>query len=128
METTEVLKAVEKLADKLGTTAEQLFSYYVKNAKLYQIYYWIQIGVSVILFTIGLLLCSNTYQPIFDKSPAEAYTVMQLFGFIIGSGLTLIGIIGIIIQLFNIEELIRAIKNPEYEAIEDLFGSIFPNE
>lgn len=121
MDTKEVLKAVEKLADKLGTTAEQLFGYYVKNAKLYQIYYWVQIGVSTVLFAVGLFLSAKTYQPIFD----DEYTILQLFGFIIGCGLTLIGIIGIVVQLFNIEAYIRAVKNPEYEAVEDLFGSLF---
>lgn len=123
MDTKEVLKAVEKLAVKLGTTAEELFGYYVKEAKLYQLYYWIQTGVSIIMFIVGLYLSTKTYQPIFD----DEFTILQLFGFIIGCGLALVGIIGIVIQAFGIESYIRAVKNPEYEAIEDLFGSIMPD-
>jgi hypothetical protein len=124
MDTTEVLKSIEKLAEKLGVTAEKLFSYYVKEVKLYRIYYGIQAVVFLILLPIGIVLASNNYSIVFRGG----YSFIQLFAFVVGCILATIGSIGIIVCLFSIPNLINAYKNPEYTAIEDLFASIIPKE
>ena len=118
MNTKEVLTAIEKLADKLGTTAIELFGYFLKEAKLYKIYFWVELIVGVIFSIIGIVLADNTYLAIFD----DEYTILQLFGFIIGCIFSLIGIIIFIVSLFSITSYIRAIKNPEYDAISNLFS------
>lgn len=121
MNTKEVLKVVEKLANKFGTTAEELFEFYVKEAKLYPLYYWINVCVSVLMIIIGLIFSFKSYQP---DIYIDEYNIFQLIGVIIGCSFILIGVISIIIRLFDIEYYFRSIKNPEYVAIEDLFSSI----
>jgi hypothetical protein len=129
MDTKEVLKAVEKLADKLGTTAEQLFGYYVKNAKIYK-YVFIAQSLFCLLLTIaGIVWLVNSFpfpedyvKGTFDNMvwPVKAY-----FGVIGGSLIGLIGLISTLDSLSGFSKFINSFVNPEYEATEDLFSSLF---
>ena len=118
METTELVKSLEKLADKLGTTAEKLFGYYVKNAKLNKYYYVIELCVSVILLVVGAILFCNNY------TIDPGYTIQQLAFAIIGGLIGLIGLGTTIVGLFSISRFLNSLLNPEYAAIEDLLSTL----
>ena len=118
METQKILQSVEKLADKLGTKAELLFGYYMKEAKLFKVYFWIRLFLSVVVTVIGLIICRYTDGQFFELSVGN-----QML-FVFGCFCFLTGVIIFTITLFEIENYIRAIKNPEYIAMEDLFRSL----
>jgi len=119
METKEVLKSLEKLAEKLGTTAEKLFGFYVKNAKMYRVYFILELVLCLSALVAGILLTIN-FAPVDSE-----WLVKNILWVSIGSISCLIGLIGIIITLGSISEFINSWVNPEYEALEDLFGTLF---
>ena len=53
--TKDVLAAIEKLAAKLGVKAEELMAYYIKEAKLGKLYYWLRIVKGLFVSVIGFI-------------------------------------------------------------------------
>ena len=121
METDKVLQALEKLSEKLEISSDKLFSYYVKNVKLYRIYFCIELLFSIIALIVGIFLVN------YNHGKLEDYTVMQGSWLILGAIIGLFGLIGTITVCFNFPKVISSILNPEYDAIEDLFASLFSN-
>jgi ABC-type multidrug transport system fused ATPase/permease subunit len=117
----DVLRSIEKLADKLGVTAETIFGYYIKNAKTFKYMFWINLVLSILGIIIGIIPIYFTYEPIINYDAS----VLEFIGFILGIIISAIGLISFMIQVGRLKELINAYINPEYEALEDLFSSIF---
>lgn len=113
------LKALEPLANKLGTKVDELFGYYVKEVILYRIYFWVYTFIGIILTGVGTILLNDVY-PFVEYSP----TTMEYIESSVGIFLMVLGMITFVLQLFRIPNLIRAFKNPEYEAMEDLLGTL----
>ena len=118
---TKIRVALESLAKNLGTTAEKIFSYYVKNVKLYILYYFIYLALSILISVAGGLM---TFIPLHGES-IENLCGGSALVFSIGIILFIGGMTGFLITVFSIPDLITAIKNPEYKATEDLFGTLF---
>lgn len=119
MKTKKVLESLEKLAEKLGQTAEQLFGYYVKNAKLYKLYFWIYLSVFILITYVGYEICEG--RSFDDKS----YEMREPeFILVFGATVFLTGFIGVMVMLFQIPKLINSTKNPEYEALNNLLGDL----
>jgi hypothetical protein len=118
MKTEEVIKSLEKLAEKLGTTAEKLFGYYVKNAKMYRVYFILELIITLAVLIAGILLTINL-------APENSqWLVSNILWVSIGVTLCLIGLIGVIITLGRIGEFINSWVNPEYEAIRELLEKL----
>ena len=123
METKELLKSVDKLALKLGTTAEKLFGYYLKEAKLFRVYFFINLLVGIVFFIVGAWLFIDS--DVFHLGHNDSYTAIQWLLLISGILLSVGGFIVIIVQAASIETVVRSIKNPEYMASEELLSTLF---
>lgn len=118
METTEIIKSLEKLAEKLGTTAEKIFSYYVKDAKLFRIYYLLELLFSVVIFISGILLIINFV-------PENNYwNAINITFFSLGIAALISGFIYTIVILSSIGNFLNSFFNPEYIAIESILSKL----
>jgi len=116
------ITSIDALANKLGISVERLMEYYIKEAKLFRVYFWIRWAV-VTPITYGL--CKVIWW-VYLMWEASRYSDDGLmFGLILLLVVGLINLIVIIVFLFNIEEYIRSIYNPEYMATSNLFSQIF---
>lgn len=121
METEKVLQSIEKLADKLGVEAKQLFAYYVKNAKITKYVFWIYMLISIALIAASSYMLFKSYIPVCEYEAEFVDFILFIFGIVFGA----VGVIILFAEIFSIQELINSYVNPEYEASEDLFGTIF---
>jgi uncharacterized membrane protein YczE len=112
-------KLIEQLAQKLGTTAEYLWTVLVKQAHV-EIYIFITTLILTIIgaFLTGLLLRNS--QKYWEQETAPISAWMSLtFGIIIG----IATVVGLIATIANIPDVITAINNPEYWALKEVFGA-----
>jgi len=115
-----VMSSLEKLAEKLGKTTEQIFTWYVKRAKMQIYYYIINQILYVLLLLLGLFLANIDYSiVIIWKANFIQYAI-----FAIGIVFSYIGLISFVAELFEYEKAINAKINPEYEAIEQLLDKL----
>lgn len=118
MKTKKLIESLEKLAEKLGTTAEKLFGYYVKNAKMYRLYFVIELIVAIAALTTGIILVINFYP---EKTDWFAKNIVWSA---IGGISSILGLIGLFVTLGSVSQFINSWVNPEYEAIEDILGTL----
>lgn len=123
MKTEKVIIALEKIAEKLGVTAKEIMNVYIKNAKLNRIYYAIDLAISVFLMSIGGLLL-YFFIPI-EIDNDLSWKAINIIFTSIGGLLCIVGFAFFMSVLSEIRSFINSWVNPEYEAYEDLFGSIF---
>ena len=122
METKDFLPLIEKLAEKMGTTAEKVYGQYLKQVKLIGIYFWMKFAFAMLLGAITIILCFKVM-----ALPHDSYghSNEETLGIILGIVAFMSGI-GTVIQLccLNVQEYITSITNPEYlstkKLIEDL--------
>lgn len=117
----EVIKLIEQLAQKLGTTSEYLWSVLLTQAQISAI-----MSLSYVIFCIisGLILLKFhlNYSKIDDDgySKYDDYKHVQII-MIISS---LIWVTLFILAIFNIENIITGFINPEYWALSEILHQI----
>lgn len=111
-------KLIEQLAQKLGTTAEYLWSVLVKQAHTEVIIFFTVLGITI----IGTVLSAYLFKYVQkfwsdEKAPASAW-ISLVFGIIIG----ICVLVGTISTIANVSDVISAITNPEYWALKQVLG------
>lgn len=114
----QIVEALEKLAQKLGVKAELIFTYYLKQAKLYKYRYLINVFISVVLMFISstiLYFCRDLYK-------ADDTVLNMVFGM---SGIFwIISLIIFLASTLSLTQLFTSIKNPEYMAISEILTEL----
>jgi len=110
----ELQPLLEKLADKLGTTAEQLWAVLIVQAgieaQLYEFYLsisYVILGLSLIFFVLNAVFVMFTNRDMDDT-----------FGWSIAGVFCLV--VGIISGVINYEGFIVTSNNPEYWALNEI--------
>ena len=115
----QIITAIEKLAEKLGVKAELIYSYYLKQAKMFKYIFLINILCSLFMMIIAVILIY-----FFGLNFDEKHTELLILSCVLWCGL-FISIISFFVYLFDgITNLFISIKNPEYMATEDLLTSL----
>ena len=115
----QIITAIEKLAEKLGVKAELIYSYYLKQAKMFKYIFLINISCSLFMVITAVILIH-----FFGLNFDEKHTELLILSCVLWCGL-FISIISFFVYLFDgITNLFISIKNPEYMATEDLLTSL----
>ena len=126
MKTEKVILALEKLSEKLGTTAEEIMYVYIKNAKMYRFYFIVELIFSLALLAIGILLIFWFYPTLEIKNYLGlVWDVKNIIGVVGGSVIGIVGFVCTISTVSSFRSFVNSWINPEYEAYEDLFGTLF---
>jgi formate-dependent nitrite reductase membrane component NrfD len=112
----ELLKRIEVLAEKLGVTADHLWSVMLRQA---QIETWMMAS-SLLLGIVGLALVVPMLKRAihYDKKHENG------LAFVSGAGAVLIGIASIGFVMTAVVNLPTLIANPEYWALKDLLSKV----
>lgn len=119
----ELLKRLDVLAEKLGTTANYLWHVLVKQGLTEGI---ILTGLSIVCFVVAykgykLLMWSFKEGPSSVKEGSDEWAGRYIFSAIVGTALTIVGICcGLSYMYYGLQWAI----NPEFYALEKLFETI----
>lgn len=113
---------LEKLADKLGTTTEYLWSVLIDQALISAIN-----GIVFIFITIVVTFFTLKYHIKFSKEASNGYSVYYNQEELLIVPMLFVGmvcIIMIIMSLITLSDIITALLNPEYWALEKILNKI----
>lgn len=112
-----IISALEKLADKLGTKAEHIFGYYLKQAKLFRFRFLISVLVS------GLFLCITTGALYYFR---HAYKGDEIHcAILIACAIASItSVVAFALVLSGIDDLFTSVTNPEYMATKEILNAL----
>lgn len=113
----QIIEALEKLANKLGVKAELLFSFYVKEAKLYKYKLFIELFATAVFFAVALIAFFFLKENI-DTDGIRFYLFVGSIISLIVTGIMLLW------NFFALSDLLTAIKNPEYVAISEIMSTL----
>ena len=107
------IKLLEKIAEQIGTTADKVFPWYVKQSILSGYLYLIAVGIA---FLTGILLMFRFYGKA-EWDNGNRYTVLSVIGIVVSIFAFLFGI-------FGLSGSISQIYNPEYHALHNLVSEM----
>lgn len=114
----EVITALERLAEKLGTKAELIFVYYLKQAKLFKFRYAINLFVSL-CFLIATAIAWYHFRD-YDKGNDSAHTLIY-----VGCAVSfIVSVCAFAVIFCGLEDLFTSITNPEYMATNNILNAI----
>jgi phosphatidylglycerophosphate synthase len=107
---------LDKIADKLGVTAQYLWSVMLKQAPVYITTTLIEYAILLVVIVLVLRFRKTIGKWMFEVGDAGDGLV-AMFGSLI---IVISGVIWLLVALFSFHHLITAIFNPEYWALEQL--------
>jgi len=120
-------RLIQSLADKLGTTAEKLWSVLIAQAPIDATISLFQIFIFGVLWVVMYKLNKKFHQPIPDDNYNDnlydkygpAIGIPMILGVMVLSALTLVG-------FFYLDMIFAGFFNPEYWALRTVLSSLSP--
>ena len=111
-----ITSILEKLADKIGTTVDKIFPWYIKQ-ELYSSYISICVMIFV-LFASGITMYKTNKNSDWNEASNINNWIVTISGIIFT--------ITLLVFIFSITSNITTILNPEYAAMKRLFSDMEP--
>jgi formate-dependent nitrite reductase membrane component NrfD len=108
-----ITSMLEKIADKIGTTVDKIFPWYVKQEYISAIMSLFEIILAIVIGSIMLKMC-------YKKASFKNHDINIYFTII---GFVLL-IVGILCLIFGLSGIVTGIMNPEYHALQSLVSDM----